>query len=64
MVLARQGNLEEAERLLKEALALNPDPCRTLYELGLVYQKQGNYPQAVTRFKLGIEKCRERMAGE
>jgi tetratricopeptide (TPR) repeat protein len=64
MVLARQGSFQEAERLLKEALALNPDPCRTHYELGLIYQKQGSYPRAASEFKLGIEKCRERMAGE
>lgn len=58
-VLARQGKLEEAERLLKDALALNPDPSRTHYELGLIYQKRGDYERAVTEFKRGIEKYRE-----
>ena len=62
MVLARQGNLQEAERILKEALALNPDPCRTHYELGLIYQQKSDHQKAVNEFKLGIERCRDRMA--
>jgi tetratricopeptide (TPR) repeat protein len=58
-VLSRQGKLVEAERLLKDALMLNPDPGRTHYELGLIYQKREDYQQAVAEFKQGIEKYRE-----
>jgi Flp pilus assembly protein TadD len=60
MVLARQGNLLEAERLLRESLLLNPDPSRTHYELGLIYQKMGDHQRAATEFKQGIEKYRDK----
>jgi Flp pilus assembly protein TadD len=59
VVLARKGDLKEAERLLREALVLNPDPVRTHYELGRVYQQLGKFEQAVAEFKAGLEKFRE-----
>ncbi|MEJ2698478.1 MAG: tetratricopeptide repeat protein [Desulfuromonadales bacterium] len=58
-VLARKGNLKDAERVLKEALILNPDPVRTYYELGRVYQQLGDFDRAVAEFKAGLEKYRE-----
>ncbi len=59
MVLAQKGNLKGAVRVLKAALVLNPDPVRTHYELGRVYQQLGDFDQAVTEFKAGLEKFRE-----
>lgn len=55
-VLARTGKLPEAEQELRGALHLNPNPVRTHYELGLVYQKMGAYDKAVAQFKEGIKK--------
>lgn len=60
--LARRGDLREAERLLREALPLNPDPCRIHHELGRISQQRGDFRQAITEFKLGIEKCRDESA--
>jgi tetratricopeptide (TPR) repeat protein len=59
IVLARRGELELAEKVLREALVLNPDPTRTHYELGRIYQQQGDYQRAIDEFKQGIEKYRE-----
>ncbi len=54
IVLARKGDLPQAERVLREALFLNPDPARTHYELGLVYEKQGNTAAAIKEYQNGI----------
>jgi tetratricopeptide (TPR) repeat protein len=59
MVLARQGMLKEAEQALREALVLNPDPVRTLYELGLVYERLEDPGRAAATFREGIEKYRQ-----
>jgi len=56
VVLARKGNLQEAEETLKDALLLNPSPVRTHYELGLVYEELGDTEKAVAEFKEGIRK--------
>jgi tetratricopeptide (TPR) repeat protein/peroxiredoxin len=57
--LARAGKLNEAEQVLKAALAGNPNPIRTHYELGLVYEKEGNPEKALAEFKEGIAKYRQ-----
>ncbi len=54
IVLARKGDLPQAERVLRDALFLNPAPARTHYELGLVYEKQGNTAAAIKEYKNGI----------
>jgi tetratricopeptide (TPR) repeat protein len=56
VVLARRGNLQEAEAVLKDALILNPNPVRAHYELGLVYEKLGDREKAIAEFKEGIWK--------
>jgi len=56
IVLARMGKDQEAEELLQKALVLNPNPVRTHYELGLLYEKRGDYANAVAEYKKGIEK--------
>lgn len=58
-VLARRGKLSEAEQLLKGALVYNPDPVRTLYELGRVYEQLGDDTQAAATYKKGLEKYRQ-----
>ncbi len=59
IILAGQGKLQEAEALLRQALILNPEPTRTHYELGRIYQQQGDFQRSVTEYKLGIENFRE-----
>jgi tetratricopeptide (TPR) repeat protein len=56
IVLSRKGNLKEAEQMLKAALVLNPDPVRTHYELGVVYEKLGDLDKALIEYKEGINK--------
>jgi cytochrome c-type biogenesis protein CcmH/NrfG len=56
IVLARKGNLKEAEQALKDALVQNPNPVRTHYELGMVYEKSGDIEKALAEYKEGIKK--------
>ncbi|MBU5637933.1 tetratricopeptide repeat protein [Geomonas sp. Red69] len=56
MALARLGRLQEAERELRSALLMNPNPVRTHYELGLVYRQLGDEGKALEQFKEGIRK--------
>ena len=59
IVLARMGKDKEAEVLLQKALVLNPNPVRTHYELGFLYEKRGDYTSAVAEYKKGIEKYQQ-----
>jgi tetratricopeptide (TPR) repeat protein len=59
IILARAGNLKEAEQVLKAALVRNPDPVRTHYELGLVYEKEGDPEKALAEYKEGIAKYQQ-----
>lgn len=56
IVLARTGHLKEAEQVLKDALVQNPNPVRTHYELGRVYEQLGDFAGAVAEYKEGIRK--------
>jgi tetratricopeptide (TPR) repeat protein len=56
IVLSRKGDLKAAEAALQDALILNPDPVRTHYELGLVYEKMGEQEKAIAEYKEGIRK--------
>ncbi len=55
-VLARSGKLKEAEQSLRDALVLNPNPVKTHYELGLIYEKLGEFDKAIAEYKEGISK--------
>lgn len=59
IVLARMGKDQEAEEFLQKALVLNPNPVRTYYELGLLYEKKGDFVKANTEYKKGIEKFKQ-----
>jgi len=59
IVLARMGKDQEAEEFLQKALVLNPNPVRTHYELGLLYEKRGDFAKAVAEYKQGIEKYKQ-----
>ncbi len=58
-VLARKGKDREAEAMLRQALLLNPNPVRTHYELGLLYEKKGDFDKAMIEFKKGVEKYKQ-----
>ena len=59
MVLAKTGKDQEAEEILKKALILNPNPIRAHYELGLLYEKRGDFAQANAEYNKGIEKFKQ-----
>lgn len=59
ILLARAGNLREAEQVLKTALLRNPNPVRTHYELGRVYEASGDLDKALAEYKEGITKFRQ-----
>jgi tetratricopeptide (TPR) repeat protein len=59
IVLARMGKDQEAEELFQKALVLNPNPVRTHYELGFLYEKRADYTSAVAEYKKGIEKYQQ-----
>ena len=64
MIAQAQGNLDEAERRFKEALAVNReqgDPaalCETLNNLGLAYQGQGRLKEANAAYLEALEQAR------
>lgn len=51
IVLYRTDRLDEAEYVLKETLILNPDPARTHFYLGLVYEEQGETEKALEHYR-------------
>lgn len=59
IVLARMGQDQAAEEFLQKALILNPNPVRTHFELGMLYEKKGDFQKAITEYKNGIEKFRQ-----
>ena len=59
MVLARKGKDQEAEAVLRKALMMNPNPVRTFYELGMLFEKKGDYAKAIAEYKNGIEKYKQ-----
>ncbi len=56
IALSHKGDLKAAETILKDALILNPDPVKVHYELGLVYEKMGDFAKALAEFKEGVAK--------
>ena len=59
IVLGRLGKFAEAEQQLRDALLLNPNPVRVHYELGLLYEKQGDFGKSVSEYKEGLKKYQE-----
>ena len=59
IVLARMGKDQEAEELFRKALVLNPNPVRTYFELGFLYENKGDFSRAITEYKKGIEKYKQ-----
>lgn len=59
IVLARMDQDQLAEEFLQKALILNPNPVRTYYELGFLYEKKGDFAKAIVEYKNGIEKYKQ-----
>jgi len=47
----RLNNLEKARQVLSQALVLNPDPARTHYYLGRVYESEGRPAKAMHHYR-------------
>lgn len=54
-----QGRIEEAEVAFLEALRRSPNHTATYYQLGLLYESQGNTDKAISTFREG-----EKLAAE
>jgi tetratricopeptide (TPR) repeat protein len=48
-------DVSEAEKILKEAIALNPQNDKAYFGLGLLYANHAHIPQAIAAFKKAIE---------
>ena len=57
--LMGQGRIEEAEVAFLEALRRSPNHTATYYQLGLLYESQGNTDKAISTFREG-----EKLAAE
>lgn len=51
----RDGDLKVAKDYLSEALQINPNNPYALINLGVVFEKEGNYEQAITMYQRVIE---------
>lgn len=49
------GQWDDARKVLKEALTLNPEPAEVHYALGLVYQHDKDWQQSAQSFRLAFE---------
>lgn len=54
-----EGKISDENEALRRALLLNPRPVRIHYELGLLYEKQGDFGKAVAEYKEGLKKHQE-----
>ena len=54
-ILTRQGKLQEAESVLLQLLPTTPKPARIYFELGRLYELQGNQSKALATYKQGIQ---------
>ncbi|MHC5113342.1 MAG: tetratricopeptide repeat protein [Planctomycetota bacterium] len=54
-----RGRLDEAEKLLRTALLLNPDPVWTHYYLGLTAERKGDAKAAVEHFREALGRVLE-----
>jgi tetratricopeptide (TPR) repeat protein len=54
-LLIATGKWDEARATLTKAVELNPDPAEALYQLGLVYQHDGDWPRAAEAFRKAFE---------
>lgn len=53
------GNIDLAEKVLKEALRINPKSSRTLYELGELSLRKKNHDEAADYFKQAFQESKQ-----
>jgi tetratricopeptide (TPR) repeat protein len=51
------GEIDEAQRVLSEALSLNPEPARVLYYLGRIAETKGRTGDAAARYREAAERA-------
>ena len=51
IILFKEGKLDEAEPLFLELLVLNPDPARTHFYLGRIYEQTGDAEKALYHYR-------------
>lgn len=56
IALFRAGKLDESEKILLEVLVLNPDPARTHYYLGMLYEKKGQTAKALEHYREALSR--------
>lgn len=56
VLLLRTNHLDDAEAILKEALVLNPDPARTHFYLGQVFELKGEKDKALTHYREALRR--------
>jgi tetratricopeptide (TPR) repeat protein len=54
-----EGKISDEIEALRRALVLNPHPVRVHYQLGLLYEKEGDFGKAVAEYKEGLKKYQE-----
>lgn len=55
IALQEQGNLEEAEKMYREAIELDPQYCDAMDNLGQLLRRKGNIDEAISWYKKSIE---------
>jgi Flp pilus assembly protein TadD len=61
VALGRMGETEKAEKALRDALPLNPNPARVHLELGRLFEQRGNFAGAIAEYKEGLKRFQEGM---
>ena len=56
ILLYQKGQLGESESILLDALVLNPDPARTHYYLGRIYEQQGQTAKALEHYREALRR--------
>jgi peroxiredoxin len=56
IALYRHGRLDEAEKVLLDSLALNPDPTRVEYYLGRISEDKGDAAKAAEHYRKALRK--------
>jgi tetratricopeptide (TPR) repeat protein len=59
IILFKTEHYDEAERVLTEALSLNPDPVQILYYLGRIHERRGDTAKAAEYYRRALERLLE-----
>jgi Flp pilus assembly protein TadD len=62
LVLSQSGQPGEAEKLFREALAVNPNFIQAWVNLGALYKQRGNPQEARRSLEKALELCADTLA--